>query len=79
MSTNKSFSTETSERYSRALFEISKEANELEKAENDVKNFQLLLDSSTEINNFIKNPTQSIAKQNEVINLLSDKMVSQNI
>ena len=74
MSTNKSFSTETSERYSRALFEISKEANELEKAENDVKNFQLLLDSSTEINNFIKNPTQSIAKQNEVINLLSDKM-----
>ena len=74
MSTNKSFSTETSERYSRALFEISKEANELEKAENDVKNFQLLLNSSTEINNFIKNPTQSIAKQNEVINLLSDKM-----
>ena len=74
MSTNKSFSTETSERYSRALFEISKEANELEKAENDVKNFQLLLDSSTEINNFIKNPTQSITKQNEVINLLSDKM-----
>ena len=74
MSTNKSFSTETSERYSRALFEISKEANELEKAEDDVKNFQLLLDSSTEINNFIKNPTQSIAKQNEVINLLSDKM-----
>ena len=74
MSTNKSFSTETSERYSRALFEISKEANELEKAENDVKNFQLLLDSSTEINNFIKNPTQSIAKQNEVINLLSDKI-----
>ena len=42
MSANKSFSTETSERYSRALFEISKEANELEKAENDVKNFQLL-------------------------------------
>ena len=79
MSTNKSFSTETSERYSRALFEISKEANELEKAENDVKNFQLLLDSSTEINNFIKNPTQSIAKQNEVINLLSDKMGFQNI
>ena len=40
MSTNKSFSTETSERYSRALFEVSKETNELEK-ENDIKKFSI--------------------------------------
>jgi len=33
MSTNKSFSTETSERYSRALFEVAKESGELEKVE----------------------------------------------
>ena len=46
MSTNKSFSTETSERYSRALFEVSKDANELEKVEADVNKFQLLLTSS---------------------------------
>ena len=31
MSSNKSFSVETSERYSRALFEVSKETNELDK------------------------------------------------
>ena len=43
MSANKSFSTETSERYSRALFEISKETAELGKVENDIKNFQLLI------------------------------------
>mgnify|MGYP001181148972 CR=1 FL=1 len=43
MNTNKSFSTETSERYSRALFEVVKEANELEKTENDIKNFSSLL------------------------------------
>ena len=54
MSTNKSFSTETSERYSRALFEVSKDANELEKVEADVNKFQLLLTSSYEIKNFIK-------------------------
>ena len=42
MSTNKSFSTETSERYSRALFEVSKEAGELEKIEVDIKTFQYL-------------------------------------
>ena len=74
MSTNKSFSNETSERYSLALFEVSKESNELEKAENDIKNFQSLYDLSLDIKNFFKNPTQSINQQIEVINLLSEKL-----
>ena len=74
MSTNKSFSTETSERYSRALFEVSKESSELNKVEDNVKNFQITFNSSSEIKNFLKNPTHSINKQKEVINLLSDKL-----
>jgi F-type H+-transporting ATPase subunit delta len=56
MSANKSFSTETSERYSRALFEVAQEANELEKIENDIKNFASVLNNSLEIKNFIHNP-----------------------
>ena len=78
MSTNKSFSTETSERYSRALFEVSKESSELDKTEDNIKNFQILFNSSPEIKNFLKNPTQSINKQKEVINLLSDKLEFSN-
>ncbi len=74
MSTNKTFSTETSERYSRALFEVAIEAKELEKIENDIKNFQLLFNSSQEIRNFIKNPTQSTSAQNNVIILIADKL-----
>ena len=74
MSTNKTFSTETAERYSRALFEISKESNELDKIESDVKNFQTVFLSSEEFKNFIQDPTQSIKNQNNVINLLSDKL-----
>ena len=74
MSTNKSFSSETSERYSRALFEIAREANELEKIEADIKNFSLLLNNSSEINNFVHNPTQSVENQNSLINLLSEKL-----
>ena len=74
MSTNKSFSTETSERYSRALFEVSKDANELEKVEADVNKFQLLLTSSYEIKNFIKDPTQNTIEQGKVINLLAEKL-----
>ena len=74
MSTNKSFSTETSERYSRALFEVANEANELNKIESDIKSFQTLFDSSAEIKNFIQNPTLSVNAQNSFVNLLADKL-----
>ncbi len=73
MSTNKSFSTETSERYSRALFEVAKEASDLEKIEKDMKNFKSLLNSSIEIKNFIHNPTQSKDNQKNVVKLLAEK------
>jgi len=73
MSTNKSFSTETSERYSRALFEVAKEAGDLEKIEADIKNFQSLLVNSVELKNFIQNPTHSKDNQINLIKLLADK------
>ena len=49
MSLNKSFSTETSERYSRALFELSKEENDLDKNQNDIKKFQILYDNCLDL------------------------------
>ena len=73
MSANKSFSTETSERYSRALFEVAKEAGDLEKVETDIKGFRSLLENSPELENFFSNPTQSINNQNNVNDLLSKK------
>ena len=75
MSTNKSFSSETSERYSRALFEVSKEAGELEKNEADIKKFQSLYDNSLDLKNFIENPTNTIETQNKILDLLSEKLV----
>ena len=74
MSTNKSFSTETSERYSRALFEVVKEAKDLDKTETDIKNFKSLISSSLEIKNFIHNPTQSKDNQKKVIKLLAENL-----
>ena len=74
MSTNKSFSIETSERYSRALFEVANEAKELEKVEKDIKNFQSILNSSIEIKNFIHNPTLRKDNQNNVIKLIAEKI-----
>jgi F-type H+-transporting ATPase subunit delta len=74
MSSKKSFSNETSERYSRALFEVAKEAGELEKMETDIKNFQLIFNNSAELKNFIQNPTKSLNIQNTVMDLLSEKL-----
>ena len=74
MSANKSFSSETSERYARALFELSKESNELEKTENDISNFKLLYYGSDEIKNFVKDPSKSITQQNEVVNFIGEKL-----
>ena len=74
MSVNKSFSTEASERYSRALFEISEESGELNKIEMDIKNFKNLINSNLEIKNFFKDPTQSISQQNKAINLFATKL-----
>ena len=74
MSTNKSFSSETSERYSRALFEVANEANEIDQIENGIKNFQSLFNSSSEIKNFIQDPTQSISAQSNFVQLLSKKL-----
>ena len=74
MNTNKSFSTETSERYSRALFEVSAESNEIKKVEDDVKNFYTLYNSSFEIKNFLQNPTHTTDIQKKVINVLTEKL-----
>ena len=74
MSTNKSFSTETSERYSRALFEVSRDSDDLDKVENDIKNFKLIYDKNLEVRNFIKDPSQLINDQNKLVNLISDKL-----
>ena len=74
MSTNKSFSTETSERYARALYEVGKESQEIKKIEEDVKNFQFFFESNSDIKNFIQNPSHSIETQNKVLDILSEKL-----
>jgi len=74
MSANKSFSSETSERYARALFELSKESNELKKTEKNISNFKLLYYGSDEIKNFVKDPSKSIIQQNEVVNFIGEKL-----
>ena len=74
MSTSKSFSNEASERYARALFEVADENSEIDKIEINLNDFLSIYNSSLEFKNFIKNPTQTIENQFNVINVISEKL-----
>ena len=74
MSSNKSFSTETANRYALALFELANENSELDVVEKNIQDLLQLYNSSSDLKNFIKNPTQSQFNQLKVIQELSSKM-----
>ena len=67
MSSNKSFSNETSERYALALFSLVKEESELDKVVNNAKDLLALFNTNNEFKNFIINPTQSSEIQKNTI------------
>ena len=79
MSSNKSFSSETANRYALALYELAKENSELEAVEKDVKELLAIYNTNADFKNFIKNPTQSQSSQFEVLNEISVKMILSKI
>jgi F-type H+-transporting ATPase subunit delta len=74
MASKKSFSTETSNRYARAIFQLAKENNELEIVEENIKEFLKVYKSNLDLQNFIKNPTETVSNQLKVISKISDAM-----
>ena len=74
MSSNKSFSSETANRYALALYELAKENSELQIVEKDVKELLTVLNISEDLKNFINNPTQSQSSQLEVLNKILVQM-----
>ena len=74
MSSNKSFSTETANRYALALSELANENSELDIVEKNIQDLLQIYNSSSDLKNFIKNPTQSQFNQLKVIQELSSKM-----
>ena len=68
MSKNKGFSNISAQRYSLALYELSKEANSLEAVEQHSTSLLKLVNSSRDFNNLIKDPT---GNQNDLIMVIS--------
>ena len=74
MSSSKSFSSETANRYALALYELAKDSSELEAVEKDISEFLAVYNTSEDLKNFIKNPTQSQSTQLEVLNKILTEM-----
>ena len=71
MSSNKSFSSETANRYALALYELAKENSELEVVEKNINELLAVYNSSGDLKNFIKNPTESQSSQLKILNKIS--------
>tara|TARA_B100000945_G_scaffold302708_1_gene286566 strand:- start:362 stop:919 length:558 start_codon:yes stop_codon:yes gene_type:complete len=63
LSKNRTFSSEISQRYALALYELSKEKNATEEFVSNITTFKKLFNSNEELKNFVKNPTYSIEDQ----------------
>ena len=70
----KSFSTETSERYASALFQLAVEEKNLDIVEQNVSNFQKIYKNNPDLRNFIKNPTNTDEEQSRLVEALSKKI-----
>jgi|TARA_B100001741_G_scaffold238663_1_gene199663 ATP synthase, F1 delta subunit len=63
LSKNKTFSSEISQRYALALYELSKENDLTQEFESNILNFLKIYKSNQDLVNFIKNPTNTIESQ----------------
>ncbi len=63
MSKNKTFSSEISQRYALALYELSKENDLTREFESNILTFLKIYKSNQDLINFIKNPTNTIEDQ----------------
>ena len=63
MSKTRTFSSEISQRYALALYELSKEKNQTEEFASNMKTFIEIFNSNDDLKNFVKNPTYSVEKQ----------------
>ena len=63
-----SFSSEISQRYALALYDLSKENNQTEEFVNNIKEFMKAFNSNESLRLFVKNPTYSVEDQKSVFN-----------
>tara|TARA_A100001037_G_C14971489_1_gene553892 strand:- start:241 stop:798 length:558 start_codon:yes stop_codon:yes gene_type:complete len=74
LSTNNTFSSEVSQRYALALYDLSTEKNQTEEFSTNMINFMKMFNSNENLKNFVKNPTHSAEEQKLVFNKILNHM-----
>ena len=74
MSKSKTFSSEISQRYALALYDLSKENNQIKEFETNMTTFMRLFNSNEHLKYFIKNPTHSIEDQKTIFDRILSSM-----
>ena len=74
MSKNKTFSSEISQRYALALFELSKENNKTDEFVKTLEKFISLYNLSEPLKNFVKDPTNTVEKQKIIFEKIFSKI-----
>lgn len=69
-----SFSSEISQRYALALYDLSKENDQTEEFVNNIKEFMKAFNSNESLQFFIKNPTYSVEDQKSVFDKILEQM-----
>ena len=73
MSSKSTFSNSTSRSYALALYELSKESEELEKVENNMKDLKKLLDESLDFKEMVLSPTIPKDNKKDVLLTIAEK------
>ncbi len=74
LSKSKTFSSEISQRYALALYDLSKENNQIKEFETNMTTFMRLFNSNEHLKYFIKNPTHSIEDQKTIFDRILSSM-----
>ena len=74
MSKNKTFSSEITQRYALAFFELSKENNKTDEFVQNLEKFISLYNSSEPLKNFVKDPTNTVEKQKLIFEQIFTKL-----
>jgi len=82
LSKNRTFSSEISQRYALALYELSKEKNKTEEFVSNMIDFMKSFNSNENLKNFVKNPTYSVESQkivfDKILNLMNFNKLVKN-
>ena len=82
LSKNTTFSSEISQRYALALYDLSKETNHTDEFVANINTFNKIFNTNDDLKNFVKNPTHSIESQRivfeKILNMLNFNKLVKN-